>query len=72
MSNVPPLTEYMLLDRWQQELNHNNPLGMRGEIATSYAELTKNMWSGKFSYTVPRNFKVAILKVDDVWRDVNV
>lgn len=58
LSNVPLLTEYMLSDRWQAELNHNNPLGMRGEIATTFAELIKNMWSGKFSYTVPRNFKV--------------
>ncbi len=58
MSNVPHLTEYFLSGRWQDELNTNNPLGMRGEIATSYAELTRNMWSGKYSYTVPRNFKV--------------
>ena len=58
MSNVPKLTEYLLSDRWINEVNENNPLGMGGEIARSYAELVKVMWSGKSSHTVPRNFKV--------------
>lgn len=34
---------------------------MRGEIAKSYAELIKQMWSGKFSYVTPRAFKVSIV-----------
>lgn len=31
---------------------------MNGEIAKSYAELLKHMWSGMYGYTIPRNFKV--------------
>lgn len=61
MSNTPPLTEYFLNDKYQEELNFDNPLGMRGEIAKSYAELIKQMWSGKFSYVTPRAFKVSIV-----------
>ncbi|XP_041349901.1 ubiquitin carboxyl-terminal hydrolase 15-like isoform X2 [Gigantopelta aegis] len=60
MSNVPLLTEFMLSDRWVSEVNEDNPLGNKGEIARSYAELIKTMWNGKYSYTVPRNFKVAV------------
>ncbi|ESO00675.1 hypothetical protein HELRODRAFT_101065 [Helobdella robusta] len=60
MSNVPHLTEYMLSGRWKLELNVDNPLGMRGEVASSYAELITNMWSGKFNCTAPRQFKVAV------------
>lgn len=60
MSNTPPLTEYFLNDKYQEELNFDNPLGMRGEIAKSYAELIKQMWSGKFSYVTPRAFKVSM------------
>jgi ubiquitin carboxyl-terminal hydrolase 4/11/15 len=60
MSNVPPLTAHFLDDLWREELNLDNPLGMKGEIASSYAELIRNMWSGKYSYTVPRNFKIAV------------
>lgn len=59
MSNVPKLTNYLLGDRWKEEINEDNPLGMGGEIARSYTELIKTMWSGKYSYTVPRYFKVS-------------
>ena len=45
-------------DSYKAELNYQNPLGMHGEIAKSYADLIKQMWSGSYSYTVPRNFKV--------------
>ena len=60
MSNVHKLTMYMQDDKWKNDLNEDNPLGMNGEIATSYAELMHIMWSGRYSYTVPRNFKVSI------------
>lgn len=62
MSSVPKLTNYLLGDRWKEEINEDNPLGMGGEIARSYAELIKTMWSGKFSYTVPRYFKIQVGK----------
>jgi len=63
MSNVPPLTKYMLSGRWKDELNSDNPLGMRGEIASTYAALIETMWSGRQSCAVPRHFKVYILLI---------
>ncbi|CAH2277956.1 ubiquitin carboxyl-terminal hydrolase 15 isoform X2 [Pelobates cultripes] len=60
LSNTPPLTEYFLNDKYQEELNLDNPLGMRGEIAKSYADLIKQMWSGKYSYVTPRAFKTQV------------
>ena len=33
---------------------------MKGEIARSFGELVKSLWSGKFSYFAPRNFKMAV------------
>lgn len=60
MSNTPPLTDYFLGDQYWNELNVENPLGMHGEIAKSYGELVKQMWSGRFAYTVPRNFKMIV------------
>uniref|UniRef100_A0A1I8JJ24 ubiquitinyl hydrolase 1 n=1 Tax=Macrostomum lignano TaxID=282301 RepID=A0A1I8JJ24_9PLAT len=60
LSNVPILTEYMLSDKWRSELNCTNPLGMRGEIAKAYAALIANLWSGKFSYLAPRDFKATL------------
>ncbi|XP_043093152.1 ubiquitin carboxyl-terminal hydrolase 15-like isoform X2 [Puntigrus tetrazona] len=60
LSNVPPLTQYFLKDRHQVELNQDNPLGMKGEIAKAYAELIKQLWSGKYSYVTPRPFKTQV------------
>ncbi|ESO84311.1 hypothetical protein LOTGIDRAFT_132462 [Lottia gigantea] len=60
MSNVPSLTEYFLSGKWKEELNPDNPLGMRGEIAESYAELIQTMWCGKHLYSLPRAFKLSV------------
>lgn len=58
LSNTPPLTEYFLEDRYEAEINRENPLGMRGEIAEAYADLVKQMWLSRSSYVAPRTFKV--------------
>ncbi|XP_020645109.3 ubiquitin carboxyl-terminal hydrolase 4 [Pogona vitticeps] len=60
LSNTPLLTEYFLEDRYEAEINHENPLGMRGEIAEAYADLIKQMWSGRHSHVAPRMFKTQV------------
>ncbi|KAK1161467.1 ubiquitin carboxyl-terminal hydrolase 4-like [Acipenser oxyrinchus oxyrinchus] len=60
MSNAAPLTEYFLQDEYEAEINRENPLGMRGEIAEAYADLVKQMWSGRCSYVAPRTFKTQV------------
>ena len=42
-----------------EDINEENPLGMKGEIARAFGELMKNLWSGCYTYVVPRNFKMA-------------
>ena len=60
LSNTPPLTEYFLQSAYLEELNFTNPLGMKGEIAEAYADVIKQMWSGRHYSVVPRLFKVVI------------
>ncbi|XP_053233347.1 ubiquitin carboxyl-terminal hydrolase 4 isoform X1 [Podarcis raffonei] len=60
LSNTPPLTDYFLEDEYEAEINQENPLGMRGEIAEAYAELIKQMWSGRNSHVAPRMFKTQV------------
>ncbi|XP_040263063.1 ubiquitin carboxyl-terminal hydrolase 4 isoform X2 [Bufo bufo] len=60
LSNTPPLTEYFLTDDYKDEINRDNPLGMKGEIATAYAELIRQIWSGEHSYVAPRMFKTQV------------
>nr|KAF6360882.1 ubiquitin specific peptidase 11 [Myotis myotis] len=57
LSNVPQLTEYFLKNRYLDELNFCNPLGMKGEIAEAYADLVKQAWSGRHRSIVPNVFK---------------
>ncbi|XP_069572711.1 ubiquitin carboxyl-terminal hydrolase 11 [Brachyistius frenatus] len=60
LSNTPPLTEYFLRSSFLEELNFSNPLGMKGEIAESYADVIKQMWSGRHYSVVPRVFKTKV------------
>ncbi|XP_006630766.2 ubiquitin carboxyl-terminal hydrolase 4 [Lepisosteus oculatus] len=60
LSNAAPLTEYFLKDEYEAEINRENPLGMRGEIAEAYADLVKQMWQGRNSYVAPRTFKTQV------------
>ncbi|CAH8518181.1 unnamed protein product [Schistosoma rodhaini] len=63
MSNVPALTSYFLSGKWKSELNIRNPLGSQGRIATAYADLIKQLWSGTRAYAVPREFKIEIARI---------
>lgn len=60
LSNVPSLTNYILTDKFVDDINLNNALGMHGEIARTYGELIKVMWSGNNVSTLPREFKCAV------------
>ena len=55
---MPQLTNYFLKNRYLEELNFCNPLGMKGEIAEAYADLVKQAWSGHHRSIVPHVFKV--------------
>uniref|UniRef100_H3BXI0 Ubiquitin carboxyl-terminal hydrolase n=1 Tax=Tetraodon nigroviridis TaxID=99883 RepID=H3BXI0_TETNG len=60
LSNTPPLTEYFLGNSYLDELNFTNPLGMKGEIAEAYADVVKQIWSGRHYSVVPRIFKTKV------------
>ena len=54
------MTEYFDNDNYVEDINEDNPLGMKGEIARAFGQLIKDMWCGKFTYVVPRAFKMAV------------
>ncbi|XP_035243957.1 ubiquitin carboxyl-terminal hydrolase 4-like isoform X1 [Anguilla anguilla] len=60
LSNTSPLTEYFLNDQHEAELNRENPLGMRGEIAEAYADLVKQIWLSRSCFVAPRTFKTQV------------
>ncbi|KAJ3415870.1 CSN-associated deubiquitinating enzyme Ubp12 [Chytridiales sp. JEL 0842] len=63
LSNTVNLTNFFLSDRWMPELNKDNPLGMNGEVAESYAHLVHMIWranEGRQNSVAPRQFKSTI------------
>ena len=62
LSNVEDLTHYFLRDEFLQDLNLNNPLGMKGVLARKYAHLIKNLWLGADNVYTPNSLKAIMSK----------
>lgn len=45
--------------RFQQEINEDNLLGMRGQLANTFGILLRWLWSCKKPYWEPRRLKVS-------------
>ncbi|KAG4997667.1 hypothetical protein JHK85_029106 [Glycine max] len=54
--HTPPLSEYFLQD-YSDEINMDNPLGMRGELALAFGDLLRKLWSSGRTAIAPRAFK---------------
>jgi ubiquitin C-terminal hydrolase len=57
MAQTPLLTEFFLEGQYLTQINRENPLGWQGKIAEEYAQLVKDLWSGKYSTVAPAKFK---------------
>ena len=64
LSAVLQLTKYFILDLHKSELNTENPLGMKGNLAFAYGELIKNIWLDNKSSTTPWQVKKIISHFD--------
>jgi ubiquitin carboxyl-terminal hydrolase 4/11/15 len=60
LSNTPQLTKWFLADNYKKDLNRDNPLGMKGQVAEAYGELIERLWSGQAHSIPPRDFKYTI------------
>ncbi|KAJ3171843.1 ubiquitin carboxyl-terminal hydrolase [Geranomyces variabilis] len=70
LSNTPPLTKYFLKEQWKAELNPENPLGMKGQVAAAYAELITQLWrpdDARNASYAPRPFKSTIGKFNSMF-----
>lgn len=41
LSNSPPLLEYFITGRYRPEINRENPLGLKGQLAEAYGDLVR-------------------------------
>jgi ubiquitin carboxyl-terminal hydrolase 4/11/15 len=51
------LSLFFLSNQWKKDLNPENPLGHKGQIASSYADLLRAIYSGGAGPFTPRQFK---------------
>ncbi|KAJ2557444.1 hypothetical protein EV175_001349 [Coemansia sp. RSA 1933] len=60
LGHFSDLVKYFVSNVYMSELNRENPLGMKGAVASAYGRLAKSMWdTGKGSFA-PRAFKQTI------------
>ncbi|CAN1277741.1 Ubiquitin carboxyl-terminal hydrolase 8 [Linum perenne] len=57
--HTPKLVDYFLGD-YKKELNRENPLGMRGELALAFGDLLRKLWSPGSVAAAPRLFKLRL------------
>ncbi len=62
MSNIQPLTDYILNDIHLFEINEKNILGSRGEITKTYAKLIRQLWMKSQAIFSPFEFLNCISK----------
>ncbi|KAF3610754.1 hypothetical protein DY000_02048760 [Brassica cretica] len=59
--HTPPFVDYFLKD-YSDDINEDNPLGMRGELATAVGELLRKLWSSGKNAVAPRFFKTELAR----------
>lgn len=59
--HTPKVVDYFLGD-YRKEINSTNPLGMQGELALAFGELSRKLWSPGTNPIVPRAFKPKLAK----------
>ncbi|OIV99196.1 hypothetical protein TanjilG_19692 [Lupinus angustifolius] len=61
LAHTPKLVDYFL-DDYGKEINHDNPLGMNGEIASAFGDLLRKLWVPGASPVAPRIFKLKLAR----------
>ncbi|CAA7059304.1 unnamed protein product [Microthlaspi erraticum] len=56
MAHTPPIVDYFLQD-YSNDINAENPLGMKGELANAFGGLLRKLWSSGVDTVAPRCFK---------------
>lgn len=61
--HIPELNEYFLYKGYEREININNPLGHKGDVAHAFGHLLYSLFApsyGQSTFYAPRNFKNTI------------
>ena len=59
-SSCRELTKYFLSGRYKKDMNRENPVGAKGELADNYSALVRAMWGGTYASVNPHPLKRVI------------
>lgn len=62
LSSIPPLSDFFLSQRYKNDINESNPLGMKGKVAKAFAQVLEKLWSPQTSVIDISDFKRVIEK----------
>lgn len=62
LSNTAPLRDFLLSNKYKDDINMDNTLGTKGELVTKFANLVRRMWYGDKPSLPPFSLKRAIGK----------
>lgn len=62
------MTQYFLENRYFEDLNKENNLGTKGELAIAYGQIIKYLWNGNKISVIPTRFKKILGKHHDTFR----
>ncbi|XP_043942308.1 ubiquitin carboxyl-terminal hydrolase 8 [Protopterus annectens] len=65
LCNTPYLNDYFCKNYYLEDINRNNILGHKGEVAEEFAVIMKSLWAGQYRYISPRDFKITIGKINE-------
>jgi ubiquitin C-terminal hydrolase len=57
LTHTVPLLRCFLSGAYEDDVNVDNPLGKKGEVAHAFGSLLQKLWHGNVSYVNPRGFK---------------
>ncbi|CDY16616.1 BnaC09g36570D [Brassica napus] len=61
LAHTPKLVDFFL-GEYSREINLENPLGMKGEIALAFGDLLRSLWAPGASTVAPRTFKAKLAR----------
>ncbi|KAJ7066422.1 ubiquitin carboxyl-terminal hydrolase 4 [Mycena amicta] len=71
LSATLPFAQFFATGRWRNAVNTVNPLGSKGLLSGSFAQLVYAMWSGELPYIIPLDFRKAVCKLDGQYNGSN-
>lgn len=60
LSNTYSLTKYFLKEKFKEDLNTTNVLGMKGKLAVQFARLLNEIWNDEAPVVTPWSFKKVV------------